>query len=282
MKILLTGSGGFIGGALQQAWQSKYDLYAPNHKELDLLESDSVEDCLKKGYFDVVVHAANTNDIIHPELASRQIEYNLRMFCNLVRCKDYFGKILYFGSGAEYDKDHYVPKMKEDYFGSYIPADPYGFSKYIMSIMTGTTDNVYDLRLFGVFGIGEEWRRRFISNMIYQALTGNEMKMNQNMMFDYLYIEDLINVLNCFLTHTPKYHHYNICSGRTVSLYDLARIIQNATDTKAEIAMSSTNWKREYSGDNSRLTAEFGEMSLTPMRDAIQQMITYYKKNGFH
>jgi len=281
MRILLTGSGGFIGGALQQAWQSHYDLYAPNHEELDLLNFDSVKACLQRGYFDVVVHTANTNDVIHPELANQQIEYNLRMFCNLERCKDYYGKMLYFGSGAEYDKAHYIPKMKEDYFGTYIPADPYGFSKYVMSKMTEKTDNVYDLRLFGVFGIGEEWRRRFISNMIYQALTGFEMIMDRNMMFDYLYIEDLINILDYFLVNIPKYHHYNLCSGWSVSLYDLAQMIKETTRTKAEIVMTATDWKPEYSGDNSRLIAEYGILNLTPMLDAIQQMLGYYKKNGF-
>lgn len=282
MRILLTGSSGFIGGALQRAWLDKYDLYAPNHKELDLLDFDSVKVCLQQGYFDVVVHAANTNVVIHSELSSQQIEYNLRMFCNLERCKEYYGKLLYFGSGAEYDKAHYIPKMKEDYFGIYIPVDPYGFSKYVMSKITEKTDNIFNLRLFGVFGIGEEWRRRFISNMIYQALTGVEMKMDRNMMFDYLYIEDLISILEYFLVNTPKYHHYNLCSGQSFSLHDLAQIVKEMVGTKAEIVMDSMDWKPEYSGDNSRLIAEYGELNLTPMIDAIQQMLGHYKKNGFY
>ena len=39
------------------------------------------------------------------------------------------------GSGAEFDKRHYIPNMKEDYFGKYVPdkSDIYGYSKYLIA-----------------------------------------------------------------------------------------------------------------------------------------------------
>lgn len=281
MKILLTGASGFIGNALCKAWVNQHDLYVPNHSELDLLEMSSVESYLRMNSFDVVVHAANTNNVVHPELADSLLDYNLRMFCNLERCHDLYGKMFYFGSGAEYDMNHYIPKMKESYFGKHIPVDSYGFSKYIMSKITERKENIYNFRLFGVYGCGEEWRRRFISNMIYQAFTCSEMKMDQNRLFDYLYIDNLVNAIDSILTCTPKHHHYNLCSGRVVSLYDLAVMIKEETGTNAIIVMNGTNWKPEYSGDNSRFRGEFGKIKLTPFRDAIRQMIAYYLHNGF-
>lgn len=113
-------------------------------------------------------------------------------------------RLYYFGSGAEYDMRHYIPSMRESYFGTHVPQDPYGFSKYLMSSLA--TGNIYDLRLFGVFGKYEEWQRRFISNMIYRNLTGQTMGMNQNMYFDYLYINDLSSILEWFLFHEPNCH----------------------------------------------------------------------------
>ena len=281
MKVLLTGSSGFIGSALQTEWKNRYELFAPSHRELDLLDPASVEDYLRNGAFDVIVHTANTNDVVHRQRADHQLEFNLRMFCNLERCSNLYGKMYYFGSGAEYDMRHYIPKMKESYFGTHIPDDPYGFSKYLMSKLAGQSDNIYDFRLFGVYGPGEEWRRRFISNMIYQALNGSEMRMDRNMMFDYLYIDDLIIIMEWFLNQEPLYHHYNICSGRTVSLRDLADIIKEETGVNAEIRMNSEDWKSEYSGDNSRMIAETGGIALTPMRLSIREMMNYYKTNGF-
>ncbi len=281
MKLLLTGASGFVGRGLKELWGGRYDLAVPSHAELDLLDAVAVESYLCKQNFDIIIHTANTNDVVHPERASEQLEQNLRMFCNLERCSNLYGKMYYFGSGAEYDSAHYIPDMSEDYFGKHVPVDPYGFSKYIMSKMTGQSRNIYDLRLFGVFGKHEEWRRRFISNMIYQALNGGTMRMDRPMAFDYLYVEDLARIMEWFLTHEPKFHHYNVCSGTPVELTELAEIIKEETGG-VEVVMNGTERKSPYTGDNSRLRAELGELRLTPMRDAVREMIAHYRKNGFH
>lgn len=280
MKILLTGSTGFIGRNLREAWASRGGLCIPSHQELDLLDARMVDGYLREGRFDVIFHMANTNDMVHPERASKILEHNLRMFCNLERCRELYGKLYYFGSGSEYDMRHYIPQMRESYFGTHIPPDPYGFSKYIMSKQA--TGNIYDLRLFGVFGKHEEWQRRFISNMIYRNLTGQVMEMNQNMYFDYLYIDDLISILEWFLAHEPRHHHYNVCSGRRFELASLARMVMEETGVPSRIAVKQAGLKPEYTGDNSRLREELGEISLTPIRTAIRELIDYYRKNGFH
>ena len=279
MKLLLLGGTGFIGKNLKEAWIGRYDLYAPSHRELDLLDAAAVERYLREGYFDVVLHTANTNNVTHPERASHMLEHNLRMFCNLERCHDLYGKLLYFGSGAEYDVRHYIPKMREEYFETHIPRDPYGFSKYIMSKLA--TGNIYDLRLFGVFGKYEEWQRRFISNMIYRNLTGKVMQMNQNMYFDYLYINDLIPILEWFFVREPKHHHYNVCSGQRFELLSLARMVIEKTGIPSEIVILQEGMKPEYTGDNSRLREEAGDISLTPIETAIADLVAYYRSSGF-
>lgn len=280
MKLLLLGTTGFIGRNLKESWAGRYDLSAPSHRELDLLDGEAAERYLREGRFDVVLHTANTNHLTHPEQGPHILEHNLRMFCNLERCRDLYGKLYYLGSGAEYDMRHYIPKMPESYFGTHIPQDPYGFSKYIMSKQAA--GNIYDLRLFGVFGKYEEWQRRFISNMIYRNLTGQVMEMNQNMYFDYLYIDDLISILEWFLAHEPRHHHYNVCSGRRFELASLARMVMEETGVPSRIAVKQAGLKPEYTGDNSRLREELGEISLTPIRTAIRELIDYYRKNGFH
>lgn len=280
MKILLTGAAGFIGRNFKESWEGRYDLYAPSHRELDLLDAGAVERYLRKHSFVVVLHTANTNNVVYPDRAPHILEHNLRMFCNLERCRHLYGKLIYFGSGAEYDMRHYIPRMPESYFGVHIPQDPYGFSKYIMSKQAA--GNIYDLRLFGVFGKYEEWQRRFISNMIYQNLAGQVMEINQNTYFDYLYINDLIPILEWFLTHEPRHHHYNVCSGRRFELLSLARMVMEETGIPTTIVVKQDGLKPEYTGNNSRLQEELGEIFLTPMRTAIRELIGYYREKGFH
>ncbi len=281
MKLLLTGASGFIGRSIAESFRDRYELYTPSHIELDLTDSDAVAACLQRGTFDVVIHTANTNDFIHPDQAQYALDRNLRMFCNLRKCSDLYGKMLYFGSGAEYDKNHYVPMMSEEYFGTHIPTDPYGFSKYIMSELTAGSENIYDLRLFGVFGKYEEWRRRFISNMIYQALTGTEMHMDRNMYFDYLYIDDLCMIVEWFIHHKPTHHHFNVCTGQPVDLVSLAKIVKEETVTSAEIIMNGSDMKPSYTGDNIRLLDEMGAFTFTPVRDAVRKMVEFYRLHGF-
>nr|WP_297274197.1 NAD(P)-dependent oxidoreductase [uncultured Agathobaculum sp.] len=278
MKILLTGASGFIGKNIYEHWNGIYDIVAPRHSELDLTDASAVECFLKKWLPDIVIHSANTNDIVHPERAAQTIEYNLRMFNNLARCEPYFGKMLYFGSGAEYDMRHYIPKMREEYFDTYVPADPYGFSKYLMTKIAQKTKNIYNLRLFGIFGPYEEWNRRFISNMIYKALTKQPMKMGKHIHFDYLYIKDLFPVLEWFIYNTPQYKEYNVCSGQPIDLYCLGQLICKVLDKNRAELQCETGWKLDYTGDNSRLCSEMGStFQTTPMEQAIQEMIQYYK-----
>lgn len=281
MRILLTGSSGFIGRNILESWKGKYNILAPSHHELDLTDDVAVKECLKKTRPDVVIHAANTNDFAHPELKSTVIESNLRMFFNMINCEEYYGKLLYFGSGAEFDQRHYIPDMTEDYFGKYVPADSYGFSKYIMARVAEYSDHVYNLRLFGVFGKYEEWKRRFISNLIYLNMTGQTMRMGVNRYFDYLYVEDLLRILEWFLFHEPKYHSYNVCSGEKIDLHSLGDKICVLLGQDPSILAKQSGWGPIYTGDNTRLRTEIGTaFLLTQMDQAIADLINYYKRSG--
>ena len=58
MKILITGTNGFIGRNLKEYFQDKDDVFAPKRQELDLLDSEAVYAYLEKGRFDAVLHCA--------------------------------------------------------------------------------------------------------------------------------------------------------------------------------------------------------------------------------
>lgn len=280
MKVLITGSNGFIGRNLREIWNSKYDIYSPSSKELNLLDMKMVQEYIQEGYFDIVVHTANANRNRNKYKTEYEaLDGNLRMFFNLERCKDYYGKMYYFGSGAEYDMQHYMPDMKEEYFGAHIPQDPYGFSKYVMSKMCEQNSNIYDLRLFGVFGKYEEWERRFISNAICRALKGMPITINQNVYFDYLWVEDLCEIMKWFLANEPKHKHYNVCRGSKIDLYSLAVMVRDTLGINCDIIVKESGWKPEYTGDNTRLMSEMGGYQFLGFEEAIRRLCDYYKAN---
>lgn len=280
MKILITGTSGFIGKNLKEQWNDLYDICCPKRRDVNLLDTKEVQNYLIQNQFDIVIHAANTNatrNIATTEYDS--LDGNLRMFFNLERCKNYYGKMYYFGSGAEYGMQHYIPNMKEDYFDTYIPKDAYGFSKYIMSKVSNKSENIYDLRLFGVYGRYEEWERRFISNAICRALTGKPITIQKNVYFDYLWVDDLVRIMEWFINNTPFYKHYNVCRGDRIDLYSLACMVREILNIDCEIIISEPGWKPEYSGNNERMLNEMGKFRFTEYEDAIRLLGSFYREN---
>lgn len=281
MKLLITGATGFIGRNLVEQLSNEYEVVSPNHMELDLQDEKEVYKVLKKEKFNIVIHAANVNTSRKIETTDYEsLNGNLQMFYNLEKHQDLYGKMLYFGSGAEYDMRNYIPNMKEDFFGINIPKDSYGFSKYIMSRQTEQSKNIYDLRLFGVYGRYEEWERRFISNAICRGLSGLPITIQQNVYFDYLWVDDLVKIVKWFIKNKPEFHHYNVCRGEKVDLLSLAKMVKEALELEPEIQIAKEGWKREYTGNNERLLNEMGGFVFSDYMDTIYQLILYYKTFG--
>lgn len=282
-KILITGSNGFIGKNLSEGLINDYEIHALKRDNLDLLNTEAVQEYLAKNNFDVVIHTANTNSTRNINTTSYEIiDRNLRMFFNLERSKEYYGKMYYFGSGAEYDMRSYIPNMDEEYFGQNIPQDPYGFSKYIMSQETMKNNNIYDLRLFGVFGKYEEWERRFISNAICRCIYDLPITIKQNVYFDYLYVDDLVNIMKWFIENTPQNKHYNVCTSDKISLLELGKKVLQRSGKNLDIIISQPGLKKEYTGCNKRLLKEMKYVNFTSIDSAINNLYEYYLTNKKH
>lgn len=277
-KVIVTGANGFIGKNLCEKLNGRYEIYTATRENLDLLDTEQTERFFKDNFFDIVIHTANANRIEDMAVIEYGRMYeNLRIFFNLERCKRYYGKMYYFGSGAEYDMQHYIPNMEEEYFDIHLPRDPYGLSKYIMSKVCSCTNSIFDLRLFGVYGRYERWEYRFISNAICRALKGKDIIIQKNVYFDYLWIDDLCEIMCWFMEHTPKYKHYNVCSGRKIDLYSLAYIIRECLHINCDIVVKEKGLKLEYTGSNQKLIAEMGEYSFTGYEESIFELCGYYR-----
>lgn len=277
-KILITGGNGFIGRNLCEGLNDSYKIFSPKKKELNLLNQSSVEEYLKINKFDVVIHCATQNASRNAqESLDLVLERNLRMFLNLERCSNYYEKMYYLGSGAEYDMNNYIPFMDETYFGNNIPKDGYGFSKYIMSKVIEGKENIYDLRLFGIYGKYEDWEIRFISNAICKALYSKSITIKQNVYFDYLYIDDFIEIMKWFIENNPRYKHYNVTTSMHIDLISIAKIIREELNKDIDVIVKKDGLKREYSGNNKRLISEIGNFNFLDMTSSIRKLIDYYK-----
>ncbi len=281
MKVLITGGNGFIARNLFEHLNSEYTVTPYNRKELDLLESSKVAKFIKKKNYDIIIHTA-TYDAA-PKHSTKDptkvLENNLKMFFNIARCRDHFGKMLYFGSGAEFSREHWIPTMKENYFDQHVPPDQYGLSKYIMTKYTKLCENIYNLRLFGVFGKYDDWRTRFIPNACCHAVLNLPIRISQNVFFDHLYIEDLIKIVKWFMHNKPQRKIYNVCTGSVCDFKTIAEKIIQISGKDINIEISKSGLGKEYSGDNSLLMGELKDFKFSPIDKSIKALYRWYDSN---
>lgn len=276
--ILLTGGSGFIGRNIRESFlNDKYQIIAPSSKELNLWDVDCVDSFFNMHTIDVVIHAAVKPGHRNAKDPSNLLYTNTRMFFNLERHKEEYEKMLVLGSGAIYDMSCYRPKMKEEEWLEHIPADDHGYCKYICEKTIEHSSNIYDLRIFGIFGRYEDYAIRFISNAICKVLFNLPITLRQDRKFDYLDVNDLMPVLDWFINHTPLHHSYNITPDESVSLYDLAQLVSKLSGKDTPVQVASKGMGSEYSGDNSRLKAEFMELHFTPIAESVRNLMDWYQ-----
>lgn len=281
-SIFITGGRGFIGRNLAEKLPGDYVIHAPGRAELDLLDEHAVLDYLRAHAFDTVIHCATHNGSRNPTGdITKVLPNNLRMFANLLRARDYFDRLIFLGSGSEYDMRHYQPLMSEDYFGKHVPADDTGFSKYLMHRLAERDPKCLNLRLFGVFGPHEDWEIRFISNACCKAVFDRPITIKQNVRFDYLWIDDLVRVVDWFLRNPAAATRtdYNVCTSDVIDLVSLAEMVREISGKDLEIRVAEPGFKREYSGDNRRMLELMGDFRFTDRREAITQLYRWYEAN---
>ncbi len=276
-RILLTGGNGFVGRNIQERLGEEYDIVAPSSKELDLLDIDAVGKYIRQYKITDIIHTAVYNQRrrdINPQI---DLNCNLKMFYNLVEYVGEIDKIIYFGSGAEYDKRYPIQNSKEEEFGERIPnLNDYSLSKYIMNLEARKSSNIYNLRLFGVYGKYENHKACFPSYLCLSALKEKSLIIKQNCIFDFLYVEDLITPVKWVLENKPQYQDYNVCTASPIELLKMAEIIKDISGKQIEVACLMEGMNFEYTGDNKRLNKEM-EWQLTPIETGLEKLFEYYK-----
>lgn len=279
-RVFITGGTGFIGRNLVEQLAGKYQILAPSHHDLDLLNEDVVKSFLQTQKIDVVIHCATKPGHRNAPDPSELIYNNTRMFFNLARNEEHYGKIILLTSGAVYDMRHYQPKMREEYFDFHVPVDETGYSKYLCAKYAERLGKVIELRPFGVFGKYEDWQIRFISNMICKALFDLPLTIKQNRRFDYIHVDDLIKVIHYFIEHESRYCAYNVTPDHSIELKTLAEKVLEISKKNLEIRIGIPEMGGEYSGSNERLKSEFPEIKEMNNEAAITDLYWWYKDHS--
>src|SRR5574344_385533 len=277
-SIFLSGSGGFVGKNLKSFFNGKYKLFTPRSFELDLRDESAVKEYFKKNNIDFIIHCGTTGGARGIEDAKSTIDDNIAMVDNLLKYKKENAPVILFGSGAMYDKSRELKKVKETEIGKFEPEDLYGKSKMLIAKKIKNREDVLCLNIFACYGYGEK-DSRFPSYAINQVLKSENILINQNVIFDYLFIEDLQKIVEYFVLYKPCSNIINITPDKSVSLIEIANIVNGFGNKKVEILTKTDKMNNEYTGDNTLLLKNIQNFEFTPIEEGLKKLYDY-KKSG--
>ena len=265
-NILLTGSGGFIGKHLVKHLND-YNLFTPRSWELNLLDADATEKYIKENNIDFIIHSASYGVRISPDATLDEVaKPNIEMFKNLAKNNL---PMITIGSGAEYDKSNPLVNIKEEEFGKSIPKDPYGYSKYMISKDIEKRENILNLRLFGIYGEGED-PSRVTSCIVNAKIKKEPVVLNQNVRFHFIWIDDFCKIVKHFVENPTKEKFLNVAPTESIEIIDLAKL------AGVEVIVKNSGMNKEYTGDNSKLLKELKNFEFIDYKRGLE--IFYEKK----
>jgi GDP-L-fucose synthase len=136
--------------------------------------------------------------------------------------------------------------------------------------------NVYNIRIFGCYGPTDA-KTKFIRDAIDCCLEGRPITIRQDCMFDYMYVEDLAEIIKTMSGTALRYHDYNVCTGRRIALSEVAAEVARQMGNNRPIEIGKPGWNSEYTASNSRFMMEFPGFEFTSIEDGIARQIAWQK-----
>ena len=234
MKILITGTDGYIGKSLCYGLNG-YHITGINRKICDLTSENEVNNFFKDKYFDVVIHCAAAGGSRLKKDEDKVFINNMKMFENLFSNKSKYKKFIHFGSGAQYT-----------------PDTPYGLSKKLIADMINETPNIYNLIIYGVFD-ENELDTRFIKANILKCMDDKPMVIHKDKYMDFFHMSDLIELVKHYLDNNNCVKSIECKYEEVYRLTHIAEMISIIFKKVCKIEMKEEGLDKPYIGKNRKL-----------------------------
>ena len=232
MKILITGSNGYIAKSLIESLSSEHLIICLSRAEADLASLVELNKFFDKHpIFDAVIHTAITGGRRTKPEDSETIDQNIKMYYNLLENRNSFCRFISFGSGAEL----------------LALNTPYGISKRLIAESMKDKDKFTNIRIFGCFDHNEA-DNRFIKGNIIRYINKEPIQIYENKQMDFFFMEDLVSVVKYCLAQENPPKEINCSYKEKYSLYQIAEIINKLGNYNVLISSNNSSGK-DYIGE---------------------------------
>jgi len=314
MKVLITGSAGFIGshacehfidkGYLVTGLDNFDNFYPKNFKENNLkrlkncerfnfLEGDIRDKFLINRIFDnnnydLVIHLAAKAGV-RPSIDMTEEYYDVNINGTLTILetmkKHNVKKLIFASSSSVYGNNSRLPFSESDPVDN--PISPYASTKKSGELLCHVYNHLYGfditcLRFFTVYGprqrpdLAIHKFTRLIDEGKAVDIYGDGSTSR-----DYTYIDDIIKGLSCAVDKLSGYHVYNLGESETTDLVSLVKIIEETLGKKAilnYLPMQPGDVRNTFA-DISKAKKELGYDPEVDFRKGIREFIKWYREN---
>jgi GDP-L-fucose synthase len=246
-KIFIAGQQGMVGSAVYNLLKKKnLNIIECKRSSLDLLNQASVDSWFKKNKVEIVINCAgrvggilenslkkdlflNDNILIGINLINSSIKYEIKQFINL-------------GSACIYPKLTPQPIEENFLLTSRLEETNEGYAiakiatlKYCEYLHKYRKKNFTSLQPTNLYGLNDNYDLKSshvipaLVRKFHEALIDNKKNVeiwgNKNTSRDFLFSEDLAELIFFLLKKKIKYPYINVGSGREVSILELVKLI---------------------------------------------------------
>ena len=315
MRLLVTGSAGFIGNHLCQSlladghevvgidnFNAYYDVSLKRARaarltglagftqaEGDLCDREFLAGVFAAAPFDVVVNLAAQAgvrySIEHPHAYQKA---NLEAFLNVLEAVRHHGKprLVYASSSSVYGGNTKLPFSETDPVDR--PISLYAATKKANELMAHTYTHLYGMQTVGLrfFTVYGPWGRPDMAMWMFtrDILAGKSIPVfnHGEMQRDFTYVDDIISGVksSMFSDGLDPYELFNLGNHRAENLLDMIEIIAAATRCTAKkelLPMQPGDVPATYA-DISRARAKLGFQPVTSISTGIPAFVQWYRE----
>ena len=283
-KILVTGAGGFIGGALVDYLNKKNEsVLGMNSALLDVTDKQSV-DKLSSEEIGHVIHMAGKTFVPRSwEEPAEFIETNTFGTLNMLEfCRKYEIPMTYI-SAYIYGPPEKNPIKETDKIN---PNNPYAKSKYMAEELCEFYAKQFGVKVsiirpFNVYGAGQK-ESFLIPQIIGHAMNEESIRvLDLAPMRDYIYLEDLLEAIYLTVKKVQEYDVFNVGSGISYSVGEVIDMVQRILGSNKSVECKNQTRRNELNNVVADITHAKEVLGWEPahtLEQGLAEMIGELKK----